>query len=109
MKQIAIHEAAHAVIAHYLGREVTFIAVSADPSTDAYVCPALTTYAPWPNAVDKRTRGERGIIISIAGGLAQARYAGSHLRAEKASEIDFVQALGRANLCGRTKTNVGNS
>lgn len=95
-----IHEAAHAVVAHYLGRTVEWI--TTDPGSNPHGHPGGTKFEPWPDGVDMRTRYERAIIISFAGGIAQTREANDDqalvAHAERASQKDIEQAIALAKL-----------
>jgi hypothetical protein len=96
ISETAFHEAAHAVIAHHLGREVVSISVVPSTSSDGKALPALTVFAPWPETLSKQIRGEREIIISYAGGIAQERYTSDEIAADRAAESDRIQAIGEA-------------
>jgi hypothetical protein len=100
---VAVHEAAHAVIAHHLGYPVHGLVIGLDGDIEGYIQHGLTTLKElgirseeinpadiWPHAVDEV---HNHLLILFAGAMAVAKVTGVPYRDVKGGEGDNEGAL----------------
>lgn len=89
-REIAIHEAGHAVIALHFGWPITSVTISPDPeSYGAANAPNLLNQA--NNPAEYKRRCWEGLVISLAGLAAQSEVSEMHVAQECASD-DLITA-----------------
>lgn len=112
LKLLAFHEAGHAVACYILKKKFSFVSIIPDKQDNTLGKVSYKTLPPQKSLQDvefnrdcRTTKAiERAVIISLAGGIAESKYAGRNIT--KSSKADYGNAVSAiSHLCSSNEEN----